>query len=259
MISYAIAFLALIAASAGIFGSIYLEDDWFVSQMIGQDVLTLVVAVGLLILPFIKNKKIKLWQGGFFAYLAYTYVFYAFSVRFNILFLAYVALSSLSALGLFLIFRQLGDCDLEGPKSWVLKGGSVYLIVVCLILALLWLGDIISRLMGKPLLDTPTGEPLTPVYVLDLGFVIPTSLYGAIQALRKRHWGYILTAVMLVMVATMGLALMAMALGQYAYGFGFQGFLTVFWCVLGTCGLFLAVLYLKSLQMRPGPGNFQSR
>jgi len=253
LISYAIAFLALIAASAGIFGSIYLEDDWFVSQMIGQDVLTLVVAMGLLVLPFIQNKKIKVWQGGFFAYMVYTYVFYAFSVRFNILFLVYVALSSLSALGLFQIFRQLAGCDLEGPKGWAIKGGSAYLIVVCLVLSLLWLGDIFSRFMGKPLLDTPTGEPLTPVYVLDLGFVIPAGLYGAVQALRKRYWGYIITAVMLVMMATMGLALMAMTLGQYAYGFGFQGFLAVFWFVLGTCGLFLAVLYLKSLQIRSRP------
>jgi hypothetical protein len=99
------------------------------------------------------------------------------------------------------------------------------------------------------MLDTPTGEPLTPVYILDLGFVIPACLYGAIQSLRKKFWGTILTAVMLVMVATMGFALMAMAIGLYVYGFGLQGFLTVFWFVLGTSGLLLSLFYLRSIKI----------
>ena len=53
---------------------------------------------------------------------------------------------------------------------------------------------------------------------------------------------------MLVMVATMGFALMAMAIGLYAYGFGFQGFLTVFWFVLGTLGLLLSLFYMLTLK-----------
>jgi hypothetical protein len=181
--------------------------------------------------------------------MVYTYVFYAFAVRFNILFLVYVALFSLSVLGLFLVFRQLADFDLESLKGWVLKGSSIYLIVVSLILAILWLGDIIGRLMGKPMLDNPTGEPLTPVYILDLGFIIPACLYGAIHSFWKRNGGYILPAVMLVMVATMGFALMAMTIGHYAYGFGLQSFLTVFWFALGTTGLSLSVFYLRALKI----------
>ena len=245
---YAIAILAMIAALIGIFGNVYLEDDWFKSQMIGQDVFTLVVAVGLFIVPFIENKKAKLMQGGFFAYMVYTYVFYAFAVQFNVLFLVYVALCSLSVLGLLIVFRELSEFSLEDSKGWALKGSSIYLVLVCFVLSLLWLGDIVGHLLGKPMLDTPTGEPLTPVYILDLGFVIPACLYGAIQSLRKKFWGTILSAVMLVMVATMGFALMAMAIGLYAYGFGFQGFLTVFWFVLGTLGLLLSLFYMLTLK-----------
>jgi hypothetical protein len=247
-ISFAIAILAVIAASVGIFGSVYREGAWFISQMIGQDVFTLVVAVGLFIVPFIENKKAKLVQGGFFAYMVYTYVFYAFAVQFNVLFLVYVALCSLSVLGLLLVFRQISGFSLKDSKGWALKGSSIYLIVVCLILSLLWLGDIIGRLLGKPMLDTPTGEPLTPVYILDLGFVIPACLYGAIQSLRKKFWGTILTAAMLVMVATMGFALMGMTIGLYAYGFGLDSFLAVFWFILGTAGLFLSLFYLRALR-----------
>jgi hypothetical protein len=248
LISYTIGALALIASTVGIFGHVYREDDWFLSQMVGQDVFTMVVVVVLFILPFIGNKKIKLLQGGFFAYMVYTYVFYAFAVKFNALFLIYVALCSLSVLGLFLVFRQLAGLTLEDSNGWALKGSSIYLIVVGLILALLWLGDIVGRLVGKPMLDTPTGEPLTPVYILDLGFVIPACLYGAIQSLRKKFWGTILTAVMLILVATMGFALMAMAIGLYAYGFGLQGFLTVFWFFLGAAGLLLSLFYLRSFK-----------
>jgi hypothetical protein len=248
MISLAIGILALAAASVGIFGNVYLEDDWFLSQMKGQDGLTWIIAAGLLVLPFIKNEKIKILQAGFFAYMAYTYIFYAFAVRFNVLFLLYVVLASLSVLGLFLVFRQLARFEGKGQRGWAIKGGSIYLLFVCSVLGLLWLADIIGRLAGKPLLENPTGEPLTPVYILDLGFVIPASLYGAVQALRKKFWGRIITGVMLIMVTTMGFALMAMALGLYAFGFGFQGFLTVFWFVLGTAGLLLALFYLRSLE-----------
>jgi hypothetical protein len=240
--------MAMLAAGIGIFGNVYLEDDWFKSQMIGQDVFTLIVAVGLFIVPFIGNKKIKLLQGGFFAYVGYTYVFYAFAVQFNVLFLIYVALCSLSVLGLFLVFRQLAVSTLKSFDGWVLKGSAIYLIVVGLILALLWLGDIVGRLAGKPMLDTPTGEPLTPVYILDLGFVIPASLYGAVQLLRRKFWGAILTSVMLVMVAMMGFALMAMTLGLYLYDFGHQSFLTIFWFAIGTLGLLLSLLFLRSLK-----------
>jgi hypothetical protein len=249
ILSLVTAVLAIIAAVGGIFGNVYQEDTWFLSQMVGQDVFTLVVAASLLILPFIKTKKIKIIQAGFLAYIAYTYIFYAFGVKFNVLFLVYVALSSLSVLGLIIVFGQLAHFELKDSKGWALKGSSIYIILACLILAFLWLGDIISRLGGKPILDTPTSEPLILVYVLDLGFVIPAGLYGAIQSLRKKFWGYIITAVMLVMIATMGFALMAMTIGHYAYGFGLQGFLAVFWCVLGTLGLLLAVFYLRSLRI----------
>jgi hypothetical protein len=247
-ISYAVAILAMIAAWTGILGNVYLEDDWFRSQMIGQDVFTLAVALGLLILPLLGNEKAKLVQGGFFAYMVYTYVFYAFSVQFNVLFLVYIALCSFSMLGLFMVFRQLSVISLMDMKGWALKGSGIYLIVVCSILAFLWLGDIIGRMSGSPLLETPNGEPLTPVYILDLGFVIPACLYGAIQSLRRKFWGILLTGVMLIMVASMGFALMAMAIGLYAYGFGLEHFLTIFWCVLGTSGVVLSLFYLREIK-----------
>lgn len=47
----------------------------------------------------------------------------------------------------------------------------------------------------------------------------------------------------------MGFALMAMAIGLYAFGFGFQGSLTVFWFVLGTAGFVLSAFYLRSLEV----------
>jgi hypothetical protein len=58
-----------------------------------------------------------------------------------------------------------------------------------------------------------------------------------------------MTAVMRVMIAAMGFALMGVAVGLYAHGFGLQGFLTLFWLVLGTAGLLLAVLFLRSLKL----------
>jgi len=240
--------LSLLASVLGLFGRVYRDSDWEASQLKGQDAVTILVALGLLLFLFFDTEKTKLILTGLFGYLAYTYVTYVFGPKLNPLFLVYIALMSISIFGLVLLFRQIGRFNLSPTSGWIFRLSSVYLMAVALLLSVLWLADIVGNLKGKPLLANPTGEPLVTVYALDLGFVIPAMIYGGIQVLRKKFWGYILTGVMLVKSTTLGFALMAMALALHIRGHGLDLFLAVFWSVLALVGLGLSLLYLRAVQ-----------
>ncbi|MDJ0733479.1 MAG: hypothetical protein QNJ47_05215 [Nostocaceae cyanobacterium] len=250
IISISLAILALIASLTGIFANIYRDTDWIKSQLVGQDFVTVFVALILLFISFFNINKFNqsIIQVGLFGYLTYTYITYALGPKLNILFPLYVALISISVLGLITLFIQISSLNFKKTSSFIFTISSIYLILISLILSFLWLGDIIGYLMGKPLFPNPSGEPLTIVYVLDLGFVIPISLYAAIQLLRKKFWGYVLTGVMLIKSTTMGFALMSMTIGVYVYGFASELFLVIFWTVLGLVGLLLSILFLHKLQ-----------
>lgn len=87
-----IAILLAVASGSGVFFSgLYRDTPNLVAQAIGQDVITLVVALPtLLIGAFLTSRGSQrarlVWLGGL-VYTVYTYVGYAFAVRFNFLWL----------------------------------------------------------------------------------------------------------------------------------------------------------------------------
>jgi hypothetical protein len=100
-----IAILLAIAAGSGVFiGGLYRDSPHLVTQARGQDALTLVVALPVLVISaFLTGRGSQrarlIWLGGLI-YTVYTYVGYAFAVRFNPLFLVYVALLGCSTYAL---------------------------------------------------------------------------------------------------------------------------------------------------------------
>lgn len=92
-----IAILLAVAAGGGLFiKGLYRDTPNLVTQAIGQDAITLVVALPTLVISaFLTSRGSQrarlVWLGGLI-YMVYTYVGYAFAVRFNSLFLVYVAL-----------------------------------------------------------------------------------------------------------------------------------------------------------------------
>jgi hypothetical protein len=63
-ISVSISILSEAAASGGIFGCAYREDEWSGAQMIGQDVLTLIVAAALLFFTVFFVRSLEIQDGG---------------------------------------------------------------------------------------------------------------------------------------------------------------------------------------------------
>lgn len=249
MLNLIIAILVIIATLFGIFGNIYHNHHWSDSQLVGQDVVSFFIAVIFLSFNFIKGWRILFVKAGLLGYLIYTYVTFSFGPALNVMFFFYVAILSLSILSFIFHFIQINKIKFENNKDIWFTIGGIYLIIVGVMLFFLWVGDIIGNLKGEPLLVNPTGEPLLEVYALDLGFVIPAFIIGAILLFKQNRLGYILTSIMLVKSTTMGFALIGMTISLYIFGYSLEMFLIYLWGSLGIIGLLLTIFFLRKLKV----------
>ena len=237
--------LAAAASVAGIFFDIYKDIPWVVYQMKGQDVVTIIASAVLIISVLRADKKSLTITAGINAYLVYTYFLYAISSRLNPLFHIYLAVVFTSLLSLIIAIGRL-KCVSDASAGKKARAFSViYLCVIAAGLAFLWNADIIASLSGSPILDTPTGEPLTIVYVFDLTFVIPAIIYTLYLLKTDNKFGIPLCCVVLAKCVTMGAALLGMTVGVWAGGLELETFLAVFWFILAVAGTAALIIFLK--------------
>jgi hypothetical protein len=228
------------------------------SQAIGQDFVTLLVAVPLLLvasrMASTGSVRGHLMRAGALAYFAYTYLLMAFGDTYNELFLVYVALFSASAFGFVLSVMSFDAARLQDHFSprfgrrtvgWALIGFGA-------LLTLMWLGRIVpSLLAGK----TPPGlENYSTLFVQagDLGIVIPTAIVAGSLLIRGRAFGYVLGPVMLVMASAFGLALLAMSAAMAAAGVEIALVELIVFSSMALIFLVAAVHMLFSVRGRPG-------
>jgi len=228
------------------------------AQAIGQDFVTFLVAVPLLLvatrMASTGSVRGHLMRAGALAYFAYTYLLMAFGAMYNELFLVYVALFSASAFGFVLSVMSFDAARLQDhfsprfgrrPVGWALIGFGV-------LLTLMWLGRIVPALLtGK----TPPGlENYSTLFVQagDLGIVIPTALVAGSLLVRGRAFGYVLAPVMLVMASAIGLALLAMSASMAAAGVEIALIELVIFSAMALIFLVATVHMLSSVRKRPG-------
>src|SRR5881296_1144736 len=127
--------------------SVYRDPAAVLPQNLGTDLVTLCVGIPLLALTTVASRSGSvrarvLWLGAL-GYLAYAYGMYALGVRWNPLFLVYVALFSLS---LFALIIGLVGTDAEairiglGPRAPV-RSIATYLMLVAVLVAGVWLAE----------------------------------------------------------------------------------------------------------------------
>ena len=114
-----IALLLMIAAGGGVFMTgLYRDPPSMLAQAVAQDVISLAVVLPTLIVTawLAGRGSPRAWLVwlGCLAYVVYTYVVFAFDIRFNALFLVYVALLGCS---LYALIGGLVTADLEGIKA----------------------------------------------------------------------------------------------------------------------------------------------
>ena len=249
-----LAVLLLASSVAGLlFGSRGLYDSYPASLagMVGQDTVTLVVGVPLLIASVWLTWRgsigaLLIWSGTLL-YFAYSYYFYVVG-GFNALFLAYVAIASASLYGLLSLLFAL---DAEAIRTRFGSGvpsrpiGSFF-IGISLLFFLMWGGMVLSSTVAGIRPD----EVLRSVVIIDCTVLLPLLFFGGLRLWRGEAWGYVLGGLLLTKLAATGFTLaFTTALGTLWAGKigGFDAFLFVVFALMAIGALLLIVPYMGSI------------
>lgn len=258
--------LAAAASCAGLFVPELYAPRALAPAMRGQDLVTLFVVPWFL--WFARGMRRgsaggKLGWLGCLGYLLYTYTGAAIAYRWNALFLVYLGLFSGCS---FVLVRSLATTDARALQCCIDREvprwqALVYLCLIAAVLAVSELSQIASALASgraPELIERSEGAG-NFVYVLDLGVVVPLTLLAARWLWSRRAWGDVLTGMLLVKSAAMGLALLSMTAFAAAAGQPIEPALTSAYAMIGLAGVGLSVWFLRhchaSLQHESSPSG----
>lgn len=226
-LAVAVAFLMVAPAGAGLaLDGIYRDNALVSAGWKGNDVVTLMVAAPLLAAATWRSAKgggrARLVTLGMLLYAFYDYAFYLFGAAFNALFLVYVAVVTLSGIGLLL---GLLDIDVERFRNEVrsMYGArivAVFLMSIGALLGAFWIALSVNFLFtgSPPAMVAATGHPTNVTGALDLSLVVPLAVVAGLWLWRRRPWGYALAVIWSVKGAVYMLALSGAALSAYRTG-----------------------------------------
>ena len=261
-LSAPVAVLLAVAAGGELFvGGVFRGDaPNFVAQAIGQDYVTLAVALPVLVISVAlagrgSGRARLVWLGAL-AYVLYTYVIYAFHVRFNPLFLVYVSLLGFSLYALIggLATTDFGEIKARSTRKRPARAASIFLGAMAVLFYFAWLGEVVPALLAgsAPPSVTAAGTPTGAAHVLDMAWVLPAMGLTAIWLWRERPLAYALAGSLLTFASLMTLAIGAMMVAMRVYGEPVPlGMAAVFGAV-SAAGLGVLVPYMKSLGGRKG-------
>jgi len=261
-----IAFLATMAVIPIVVGvtlaGLLVEDlysDLSVSMQVqgrGQDIITLLFVVPMLVLSMIKAYRGVLngilILAGLHAYLIYSYFVYSAGIPFNVMYLAYVAILLLSTMSIISIISSLNMNKVASAFSEDIPNKLVayYMIISAVLVALMWLGTIIisgmiNGSLPKNVLEDTNGYLM--VQTLDLGLVVPFGVFAGMLLLKKTKWSYLLSAIFMVKVTTLCLAIIAMVFVMKREGLAVDLVQIIVFSVLLILSLIMLFLFFNSL------------
>ncbi len=226
------------------------------AQGIGQDIVTLLVGIPLLLVSlFLFRKNLlrgKLLLTGTLAYFLYSYTSYSFGSAFNKLFLLYVAIFSLSlfAFVLSLMSIDVNELPVHFSSKLPRRTIAIFMFFISTFLTLAWLGRIVPALLDN---GVPVGlESSTTMFiqVLDLGVIVPIAVLAGVLLLKQNRWGYLLTSVMLFKLFTMGTAITSMIIWQFFAGVEMSLVEALMFPLITAVGIFMTYIMLKNISER---------
>jgi hypothetical protein len=256
-VAYLLTGLAAVAmavvAAGGAFAPawLYRDNPLIVATVRGQDLVTLAIAVPLLVVGLILEVRGAargrvLWLAMLF-YAFYSYLFYTFGAAFNAFFLPYVAIMGLALYALLSAVPRLRF----NPAATTTVGrtarvaGIAYLLVVATGLGLLWTGMSASYLftgvVPSPIIAS--GHPTGVVFAIDLVFIVPPMVIGAVGLIRRRAFGGFVAVAMCLSGTIYTLSLAAASVEGVADGVG-NGAELPLWIGLTLFGVLTSCLLL---------------
>ena len=242
---------------------LYSYDTVFTAATLrGTDIVTLFVGVPLLAISFGMYRRGSLRGGilmtGVLAFILYYGTSLGLATAYNTLFLVYLALFSASFFAFVLAFTAIDLQTLPDRISPRLprRGMAVFMIIAGLGTGFIWLSDAVSALIAN---QAPAAlGPYTTVvtYVLDVGIIAVAALLAGILLLRRAPLGYLLTAVLTIMLALVGVMVVFQTVMQLSAGiqlsngelFGKVGT----WLIMGGIAIGFTVVFLRSIRESGG-------
>ncbi len=196
--------LAALMAAQSLLGRIfeggYRDVEWIRATWFGNDLVTLLLAVPLLIaaLALVRRDSLRgllLWLG-LLGYSIYNYAYYLLGTALNAFFPLYVILFVLSVVTLILTLSRIDAAQVAAgfrAKTPVRMIGG-YLVFVAVGLSLVWFGTWAAYIFaGRP---TPIEtEAFKLVAALDTAIMVPLMAFGGILLWRRNAWGGIVAGI----------------------------------------------------------------
>lgn len=234
-------------------GLYYWDTVSSVAQMQANDLVTLVLGLPLLVvslwLALRGSLRGRLLLTGTLGFILYTYVTMSFGAAYNELFLAYVALSSLS---LFAFILSMMSFDLKTlpahfsenlPRGWI----AGLLFFAATFLSLAWLGRVAATFAPSAI---PALENVTSMFIqaMDLGLIVPLCVLSGVLLLRRQAWGYLLASVSLMKFLTLGVAVSVMGLNMARLGVPVSAVELVVFPVIALANLVMVALLFRNIK-----------
>jgi hypothetical protein len=253
------AFVAVLLALDAIVGllvpGVYHDSPGWAAQARGVNLIDLFLAVPALVISMAlarrgSRRAVLVWIG-VLGYVLYNSAIFTFDIAFNRLFLVYVGLLALAVFGSVYISRAIEPADLASRfwQSTPVLSVSVYLVAVAALFLLAWMKDIIPAVVTD---TTPPNVlqaqiPTNPVYVLDLGFLIPLHVLAAVWLLRARAAGYVVAGALLVLNLLLSLSIISSTLFQYAIDPSISLAIVPVFAIIALASLLLTIVYLRAM------------
>lgn len=243
-----IAVLSVIASSIGIFsgggpgsssiisvrgeevtlfgkGAYYQMSVGVAPQGIAQDVVTLFIGIPLLLFSLILYRKGslrgKVLLTGVLGYFLTTYLFFTMMAMYNQLFLLWVVLLSLCFYAFYISFKSLDEQELAtctAPKHPVkLIGG--FLIFCSISIGLLWLSIVVPPALSGTIPKEVEHYTTLVVQALDLSILLPAAFIAGVLLIKKKSFGYKISAIYLMFLSMLMTALSAKIIAMASLGY----------------------------------------
>lgn len=200
------AIVAVLAASLSVAGlafpSLY-RDKNALSMSLGNDLITLAVAVPVLVVSLIQSARgsargAMIWLGALY-YMFYNYAFYVFALNVTVFYVPLIAVFTLSGFALALGLTSLDVASIGrrfGPRTPA-KLISLYMFYVALMVGNLWISQWVKFLFTGtvPALNGDANGYRT-IAAVDLSLMVSLLIPAGYLLWKRRPWGYVL-AVML--------------------------------------------------------------
>jgi hypothetical protein len=249
--------LALAAGSGLLVEGLYRDVPDLVAQAKGQDLLSLAAVLPAMIVTAWMASRGSLrarlvWLGGL-AYLVYTYASFAFAIRYNPLFLVYIALLGCSLYALIGGFATLDLAEVKArfAERTPVRAVSIYLAVLASLFYLMWLSELIPALLAGevPQSIIEDGTPTNAIHVLDMAWILPAFAITAVSLWRRQPLGYTLAGISLPFFVLLVAAVLSMAILQAREGNpDAPGSIVIFGALLAA-GVGMVIWYLKGLRV----------